>query len=157
MLMPSATPTEKPLRSNLIPGLLKTRPSELLLGKTAIGLARFGVALALLLPPGAKDLPLCMLRSQTGIPCLGCGMTRSLSHAFRGDLAASWTYHPFGPIIAVVLVMIVAVSLLPGTWRETVKKSLDRFPAVVNGLCFTFLGSFVLFGLWRAVHYVLTH
>jgi hypothetical protein len=39
---------------------------------------------------------LCPFRLLTGHPCPGCGMGHALVAAMRGDLSASWNYHPLG-------------------------------------------------------------
>lgn len=39
---------------------------------------------------------LCMFRNITGLPCPGCGLTRSFVSAAHGDLALSLHFHRFG-------------------------------------------------------------
>lgn len=49
---------------------------------------------------------LCLLRLTTGIPCPGCGMTRALLSALRGDFAAALAFHPLWwtlPLLALLL------------------------------------------------------
>ncbi len=45
----------------------------------------------------------CPLRALAGIPCPGCGLTRALVAALRGDLAASLRFHPLGPVVLATL------------------------------------------------------
>lgn len=48
--------------------------------------------------------PTCIFRNTIGIPCPGCGMTRSYIHLLHGDIAGAWEMHPlFGlvPILGV--------------------------------------------------------
>lgn len=52
-----------------------------------VGIALFAAALVILKIP-------CPILGATGIPCLGCGMTRALLSALRLDLAAAFRYHP---------------------------------------------------------------
>lgn len=40
-------------------------------------------------------LVLCPLRRCSGGYCPGCGLTRSAGQLVRGDLAGSWSQHPF--------------------------------------------------------------
>ncbi len=71
---------------------------------------------ALLLTPsngqlrlGPITLPgLCMLRETTGIPCPGCGLTRSLVAAVRGDWSSSFAFHRLGPVVFVYLILQAA-------------------------------------------------
>jgi hypothetical protein len=68
----------------------------------------------------------CPLRAATGIPCPMCGMTRAVTAAVHGDLAASLRYNPGG--IAVVL---VAIALLV-TWRVPGLRAVRlRLPALL--------------------------
>lgn len=52
----------------------------------------------------------CLFRRLTGIPCLLCGMTRSVSAAAEGHLADAFRYHFLGPPF--FLVVISGVVLL---------------------------------------------
>jgi hypothetical protein len=42
---------------------------------------------------------LCPIRAFTGIPCPGCGMTRSFLSLVQGNLGEAFSYHLFGPIL----------------------------------------------------------
>ncbi len=56
--------------------------------------------------------PACLIRATTGVPCPGCGMTRSLSAIWRGDLLSSFRFHPLGiPLFLVCLSAILIVCL----------------------------------------------
>jgi hypothetical protein len=48
--------------------------------------------------PGALEgsPELCLFYFATGIPCPGCGLTRSVFHLIRGELDASFRLHPMG-------------------------------------------------------------
>lgn len=66
----------------------------------ALGLAALlGVAAAL---PAARPLPIdvCLFKRATGLPCVACGMTRSVCAIAKGDWRASLAYHPAGWIAA---------------------------------------------------------
>ena len=62
-----------------------------------------GLAL-LLFAWGGASLPggggIC-LSARLGLACPGCGLTRSIVALIQGDLGASISYHPLGPVIAV--------------------------------------------------------
>ncbi len=58
---------------------------------------------------GPITLPgLCMLRETTGIPCPGCGLTRSLVAAVRGDWSSSFAFHRLGPVLFAYLILQAA-------------------------------------------------
>jgi hypothetical protein len=70
--------------------------------------------------PAARPLPfdVCLLHRLTGVPCLGCGLTRSIVHLMRGELVASLRLHPAGLLVA---------GLLAGqSMRQGVEASLAR-------------------------------
>jgi Protein of unknown function (DUF2752) len=62
------------------------------------------LAASFLLPP-LRPLPLdlCPLHRMTGIPCLTCGLTRSVCLFARGDWSASLRMHPAGWLVFVGL------------------------------------------------------
>ena len=49
----------------------------------------------------------CPIRYFTGIPCLTCGMTRSVMAAVKGKWLVAVEYHLFGPILIVLLSYII--------------------------------------------------
>ena len=52
--------------------------------------------------------PACIFRLTTGIPCPGCGMTRSLSSIWRGDFLLSLRFHPLGlPLFGICVCCIL--------------------------------------------------
>lgn len=55
----------------------------------------------------------CLFRLTLGLPCPGCGMTRSLSALWRGDPALAFRYHPLGPLMFV----LCALLLVAGLWQ----------------------------------------
>jgi hypothetical protein len=55
----------------------------------------------------------CPFKVATGLPCPGCGMTRSAVALLHGDFGASLYYHPLG---VVIVLAAVAVALLDA-WR----------------------------------------
>ena len=63
----------------------------------------------------------CTLRSITGLPCPGCGLTRALIAALRGDLAAALQLHPLfwlAPLVlpAVLYCLAFNPALLSARW-----------------------------------------
>jgi hypothetical protein len=65
--------------------------------------------------PGS--LVLCPLRAVTAIPCPSCGLTRALAHLERGHWAEAVRFHPFAPLIfllVLALVFMLAFELATG-------------------------------------------
>src|SRR5258707_14511868 len=73
--------------------------SERWLGWPCMMAAWLGLILAVISPAHGSGVKLCWFESATGIPCPGCGMTRSLSCGIRGMFAESWHYHPLGLLV----------------------------------------------------------
>jgi hypothetical protein len=127
------------------------RASALWLGKPCVIVAWLGIFLALAAPPDGFGIPVCWLQSATGIPCLGCGLTRSLSCAIRGLFLQSWHYHPMGLSILVLFLFTATQSVLPKIWRERLKMFLQSRATVCNSLYLGFVGAFVAYGTGRAL------
>lgn len=96
----------------------------------------------LLSPPAQDDGPVrlagiplpqtCQFRALTGIPCPGCGLTRSLTAAVHGRIGDSFRHHRLGAMTLVyILVQFfhrLGLILLPVFWLRTfgAGKILDR-------------------------------
>src|SRR5213082_114107 len=76
---------------------------------------------AALVPPSwvAAGPPLCPFRLLTGLPCPGCGLTRSVVSLAHGDLAAALTFHPLGPLLIVGLLGVLIAEAWPPSTRES--------------------------------------
>jgi hypothetical protein len=97
---------------------------------------------------GRASDPVCSFRQRTGMPCLGCGGTRALRLASRGDLRGALRANPLGAWAAVVVWLTAlgaAATVLTGesTWlrRAAWITAVTVVPAVV--------GTFVWW--WRAL------
>lgn len=104
---------------------------------------------ALIMPPGGIGFDLCWFHAHTGLPCPGCGITRSLASLAHLDVARAFSLHPFGPPLFGLLVLAVLSGLLGEPGRARVEGWLDQHQRALRGAGGLFVASFVLFGLVR--------
>lgn len=67
----------------------------------------------------------CPLKSATGIPCPGCGLTRASVALLRGEFATAFGAHAFAPVLLGGLAAFAVAALLPAARR-------DQFAALVG-------------------------
>ncbi|MCX6398734.1 MAG: DUF2752 domain-containing protein [Propionibacteriales bacterium] len=98
------------------------------------GVVAIGAAF-LLSPDHIEDGPvLCPFRRLTGLPCPGCGLTRSWVYAAHGWWRESLSSHPFG-LFLVVAVGALATMVLAARWRRRPAPDLNalaRRPLVLG-------------------------
>jgi hypothetical protein len=117
------------------------------------GLLAVSAALGPVAPGGASGLTLaghrlpelCTLKATTGVPCPGCGLTRSWVSAVHGDAAGSLGHHPLGWL---VLLYALAQGARHAAWltrpgrRPAIERLGGRFDRGI-----VLLGA-LLFGAW---------
>jgi hypothetical protein len=128
--------------------------SRLWLGKQCVIAAWLGLFLAVVSPPHGSGISVCWFEQATGLPCPGCGLTRSLSCGIRGMFPESWHYHPMGLFILVLFIFTAAQSLLPKPFRASLARQVQARAKTVNLFYLVFVTVFVSFGLVRSLlHY----
>ena len=80
---------------------------------TAVGGGAVVAAFAIPASVVGEGPVLCPFRLATGLPCPGCGLTRSWVAAAHGDLSTAFADNLFGPVslVAVTLAVVAAVLL----------------------------------------------
>lgn len=81
------------------------------IGGVAIILA-IPLIIGLLDPDIVNKESLCPVMRFYHIPCPGCGLTKSFILLYRGDLATSIYFHPFGIIIVCVLCLLLLLAVI---------------------------------------------
>jgi len=127
------------------------RASRYWLGKYCVLIAWIGLACAIILPPHGSGITVCWIQGATGIPCPGCGMTRSLSCAIRGMFSESWNYHPLGLFVLALFLLTAAQSLCRSSVRERLVNFMQTHASFFNGLYLSFVVVFIGHGLVRAL------
>ncbi|NMO15850.1 DUF2752 domain-containing protein [Pyxidicoccus fallax] len=64
--------------------------------------------------PVARIIPFwgCVLREQTGWPCLGCGLTRVADRVSHLNFAGAWDANPLGTVGAIVFALLAVAMVL---------------------------------------------
>lgn len=92
---------------------------------------------------------LCVFRALTGLPCPGCGLTRSWVHLMHGDVGGAFTYNVFGPLTLVAIVIAVAAGvwcLVAGPGALKLLRLRRALPVLV-----VVLGLWLVYGVARIV------
>src|SRR5688572_18622713 len=55
---------------------------------------------------------LCAFYLTTGLPCPGCGLTRSVVSCAHGNWSAAVYYHPLGPLVFAAFIALTAAGTL---------------------------------------------
>jgi len=124
------------------------RAGEVWLGNPCVFVAWAGLFVACVTPPHGTGLTLCWIKASTGLPCPGCGLTRSLSCALRGMFVESWHYHPLGMLILLLFILTAGASAMPRL-RNALVHYIERRRGWFERIHFVFVIAFVGFGAVR--------
>lgn len=83
--------------------------------------------------------PGCSFLRVTGLPCPGCGLTRSVVAAFRGDLATAWALNPLGILFALLFLLLGVLVFLPPSMRRRLRQAMKGLEAWTAFLTLAFL------------------
>lgn len=116
------------------------------------------VAAAVVTPSQAAHGPvLCPFRLATGLPCPGCGLTRSWVDLLHGNVGAAMTANPFGIVVLVLAVTVVVRVGWAGVRRRPVPSyneifgTAGRATAARRRLAAFVVASWVVFAILRVV------
>jgi len=87
------------------------------------------VALALPLPRNGAIAglpPVCGFRLVTGLPCPGCGFTRSVVSCAHGQWDLAVGYHPLGPLVFAALLAVAGFGVLQLAQPARAGKLVER-------------------------------
>ncbi len=120
------------------------------------------IVASVLYAPWSQSGPvLCPLRLLTGLPCPGCGLTRSFCAMIHGDLQHAVTFHLLGP--ALFLAVIAGIPIL--FYQATTRRRISWWDRLLYSRRSGYLMAFALFayhavrltmetlngGLWRGM------
>jgi Protein of unknown function (DUF2752) len=126
----------------------RQRPERAVQVAAGVGAAAIVTAFAVTPALSTSGPTLCPMRLITGLPCPGCGLTRSWTAAAHGHFADAFSYNLFGPISLIAVAAFVgAVAVLQLRRRPTtpvVRFLRHRLVAAVVAL-------WILYALARAI------
>jgi hypothetical protein len=98
-------------------------------------------------PDGIEDGPvICPVRFLTGLPCPGCGLTRSWVYLAHGHWAEAWAAHPFVILSMLAVITFVAVVAVRAM-RRTPLPDVGRL--LSSRLVISFGAAWIAYGGWR--------
>jgi Protein of unknown function (DUF2752) len=92
----------------------------------------------------------CSFYQLTGLPCLGCGLTRGMSALVRGQVQRAYTWHPFTFVFALGAVLMFLATILPTAPRTTLANWVQRIEER-TAICYWLVLALTLFGVWRMI------
>jgi len=111
------------------------------------------VLLAAALPSQGAGIQICFFRYLTGLPCPGCGLTRSFSCILHGDFARGYGYHPFGYVLLPLFLFVASTVFLPASRRSRVEDFVRSRQSRLRLVYLTFIYGFITFGAIRTALY----
>jgi len=91
--------------------LEKRSPAQIEFGILYGGIA-FLVLLAAWFAPSLANLPSCVFKGLTGIPCPTCGATRSIVHLAHGGVVAALAMNPLIAVSFIAAILYLLYSLI---------------------------------------------
>lgn len=90
----------------------------------------------------------CAFYGFLGIPCPGCGMTRSIGHLLHFDIKHAVMYHPFSVVLLPLMIIYLLAYFIPPVdqWFDNNRRQIGK-ALLIGGMVL------VTFGLVRAVIY----
>lgn len=117
-------------------------------GCIAIGAMLLG---ALILSPAGTSFTTCAMKSSTGLPCPGCGLTRSVTSILHGKILAAWQYNPFGFGFLLLFVLASPSAFLPKKYRQRIKERLDPYKRTLLMVFLSFVLLMLTHGVMRSL------
>ena len=111
------------------------------------------VLLAAALPSQGAGVPICLFRYLTGLPCPGCGLTRSFSCILHGEFERGYEYHPFGYFLLPLFIMVAITVFLPARFKLRLQELFRFHQANLRLIYLTSVYGFIAFGAVRIAVY----
>ena len=107
------------------------------------------------LPSDGAGVQVCLFRYVTGLPCPGCGLTRSFSSILHLHFVRAYDYHPFGYILLPLFILAAALLFVPAQWRERWEVAVRAHTVLVRRAYLATIYGFMSFGALRIAVYAI--
>lgn len=135
-----------------VPGGLHT----FVFSRIAGALAAVALLASVLMPTEGLGVELCFFFDWTGLPCPGCGLTRSVTNVSHGNFVTAWRYNPFGYAFWGSFALMAPCLVLPRRVLDGIHRRVGPFATWIHRLTWAILGGLLVFGLARLVHHAFT-
>lgn len=96
---------------------------------------------------------MCPMMALTGLPCPGCGVTRSMIHCTHGDFVGALKFHPAGPAMWLAAIIGATSLAWPERWRRGLAARYREKRKIVEQVTIVGIVLVVGFGVVRLVFY----
>ena len=111
------------------------------------------ILLAAALPSQGAGVPICLFRYLTGLPCPGCGLTRSFSCILHADFGRGYDFHPFGYLLLPLFLLAATTLFLPASYRVRLEEVVRSRQSRLRRIYLTLIYGFITFGAVRIAVY----
>ncbi|MBN1349732.1 DUF2752 domain-containing protein [candidate division KSB1 bacterium] len=121
----------------------------LLLRKPSLAIALlFFILFQIVLSEVGFTLWHCPFNELFNLPCPGCGLTTAYLHLLHFDLLAMFDAHPFAPIFAMGLLLVLVILIFPESVRNRAISFVEQAERK-TGFSILVLFGFLIFGVVR--------
>jgi len=120
-----------------------------LLNRLSMRLALVVLVASFLLPTAGLGVEICWFKGMFGLPCPGCGMTRSLTSVSHLEIGQALHYHPFGLVVWLLVLGLAVANFVGRERRDRVGRWLVRHRQRARTGYLGFVYAFVAFGVIR--------
>jgi hypothetical protein len=131
--------------------------ARILLNRLSIRLFGAVFVLSFLVPRHGSSVPLCWVQGLVGLPCPGCGMSRSFANISQLSWTDAWGYHPFGWVFYPLVVALALANLLSRRHLDRIRGWLEAREGALRPAYLTVVVAFIAYGAVRFIFEALVH
>ena len=133
----------------------KLQSEKLLFNKLSLFLAGGIITASFIMPLRGIGIELCLYKRLLGIPCPGCGLSRSIINISHAQFAQAFLNHPFGFVIYPVILFLTIFILIPQKIKMLIIDFVRNKNKMISIVYLLTVYLFVAFGMGRAIFFCL--